>query len=274
MSRTDHKYDRDEIKRLFELGLSDKDIAQRLGHGTPGAFRTVQKIRIENGWKRSRGRKNKATFAEAAKIVDKISKPDGGAVDFSDMTPEKRVKFLKDRFDKSTRCKYVFKSMDDEEILLFQEEYFNIVCEIDDLSAAEEQGLFIAVYGFVLAFRAQRLAKEEAEQVTKCRKGDIKPEQAGYIICVNEAHERNYDKHMKLYSSLVDQLKLSRRQRLDKEVKSKKSFIDFIYELNDKDAQKGVAEEIRKLEKKSDDELKRLVDEGLLLGHFSGVDDG
>ena len=43
---------------------------------------------------------------------------------------------------------------------------------------------------------------------------------------------------------------------------------------SNRDAQKSVAEEIRRLEKKSDDELKRLVDEGLLLGHFSGVDDG
>jgi len=272
MSRTDHKYDRDEIKRLFDLGLSDKDIAQRLGHGTPGACRTVQRIRIENGWKRSRGRKNKATFVEAAKMVEKIKNSGGGAIDFSDMTPEQKIKFLKDRFDKSTRCKYVFKSMGVEEILLFQEEYFNIVCEVDDLSAAEEQSLFIAVYGFILAFRAQRLAKDEAEILEKCRSGEIARESAGYIMAVNEAHERNYDKHMKLYQNFVDQLKLSRRQRLDKEVKSKKSFIDFIYELSDKDAQKGVAEEITKLEKKSDEELKRLLDGGFLLGYFSGAD--
>ncbi len=271
--RTDHRYDKDEVKRLFDLGLSDKDIAQRLGHCTPTACRTVQKIRIENGWKRSRGRKNKATFVEAAKIVDQINRLDG-AVDFSDMTPEAKIKFLKNKFDKSTRCTYVFKSMSAEEILMFQEEYFNVVREVDDLSAAEEQSLFVAVYGFVLAFRAQRSAKEETEILEKCRKGKISRDEPEFIIAVNESHERNYDKHMKLYSSFIEQLKLSRRQRLDKEVKSKKSFIDFVYELADKDAQQGVAEEIRKLEKKSDDELKRLLDQGLLLGYFIGADNG
>lgn len=271
--RTDHRYDQEEIKRLFDLGLSDKEIAQRLGHDTSSAYRTVQKIRVDNGWKRSRGRKSKVAFAEGAKIIDKIHSVDG-AVDFSDMTPDARIKFLRDKFDKSTRCTYVFKSMSAEEILMFQEEYFNIVREIDDLSAAEEQSLFVAVYGFILAFRAQRAAKEESEMLNKCRKGVITRDEPEFIVAVNESHERNYDKHMKLYQNFIEQLKLSRRQRLEKEIKSKKSFIDFVYELADKDAQKGVAEEIRRLEKKSDDELKRLIKLGKLLGYFTGVDDG
>lgn len=271
--RTDHRYDKDEIKRLFELGLSDQEIAQRLGHDTPSAGRTVQKIRIENGWKRSRGRKSEVTFAEGAKIVEQINKVDG-AIDFSNMSPDERIKFLQNKFDKSTRCTYVFKSMNSEEILMFQEEYFNIVREIDDLSAAEEQSLFVAVYGFILAFRAQRSATEETNVLEKCRKGIISRDEPEFLIAVNECHERNYDKHMKLYSNFIEQLKLSRRQRLEKEIKSKKSFLDFVHSLADKDAQRGVAEEIRKLEKKSDDELKRLLKKGLLLGYFTGADNG
>lgn len=267
--RIDHIYDRQEVKRLFDLGLSDNEIAQRMGHCTPGACRTIQKIRIKNGWRRTRGRKNKATFAEAVKIVDEVNKLDG-AIDFSDMNPDERIKYLKDRFDKSTRCTYVFKSMNEEEILLFQEEYFNIVREVDNLSAAEEQSLFVAVYGFILAFRAQRAAKEEADWVEKCRKGSIARDDPRWIGVVNENYERNYDKHMKLYQTFVEQLKLSRKQRLENEIKTKKSLLDFVAELANKDAQQGVAETINKLEKKSDDELKRLLDKGLLLGYFSG----
>ena len=72
---------------------------------------------------------------------------------------------------------------------------------------------------------------------------------------------------MKLYQKGMSELKMSRSQRL-KEVRSQKqSLIDLAEELSNKNAQSEVADEIARLSKMKDDELKRLLD----LGHLYGI---
>ena len=128
--------------------------------------------------------------------------------------------------------------------------------------------LFLAIYELVLALRAQKHRKDDEDRVRDSRSGLIEQSDMRYLIKVGEEHDREYSSHMKNYQELIKRLKLSREQRLEREVKTKKTFLDYVYELSDEDAQKSVAEEIRRLNKLDNKELKRLVELGHLKGHF------
>lgn len=272
MVKKSDKYNHDHIKYLYQSGFSDKEIADKLGHRTPEAWRQVQKIRRRNGWLRSRGKATKALVQEHLQVFDNVK--DGDLAGFSELDPKERVKVLKQKFDKSARFRYMFGTLDPEEIDIFQSEYFQLVHTIKDLTLSEEQPLFMAVYELVLALRAQKQRKDEEEILKKCRKGEILQNDPRFIVSVSDKYDREYNTHMQHYQKLIESLKLSRKQRLEKVIQQKKSFIDYAVELSSEDAQKDVASTVTKLEKKSDKELKRLIDKGLLLGYFGALDDG
>lgn len=255
------RYDVEQIRTLFLAGMKDKEIAKKLGRHSPSAWRTIQKIRLKHGWERPTG-------ALPEPCDDSTSNDTTTPVSLSDMTSEERIAHLKRTFSTSQRFAYMFSTLDPDEVNIFQEEYFKVLHDVDDISMTEEQSLFLAIYELVLALRAQKNRKDEEDIVRQCRRGEMTEENPCFTIHVSERYEREYTAHMKQYQSLIDNLKLSRRQRLDKQIQGKKSFLDFAHELADSDAQKSVAEEIRKLNKLDNKELKRLIDSGYLLGYF------
>jgi hypothetical protein len=185
------------------------------------------------------------------------------------MSPTDRVRYFEKRFQDNPRFSYMFETLSAKEVEIFQKEYLKILMEIEDLNMTEEQSLFLATYELVLSLRAQKNRKMEEDQLERCKNGEIKPDSPHFIHVVSERHDKEYTAHMKQYQSLIENLKLSRKQRLDREIKAKKSFLDYAYEFSDEAAQKSIAEEIRRLNKLDDDELKRLIKEGYLLGYFS-----
>jgi len=257
------RYDVEQIRTLFLAGLSDKDIAKKLGRNAPNAWRTVQRIRLENKWERPTG-----APPEQSADTSQIERSAVTAQDLSDMSSEERITYLQQSLSSSHRFAYMFNTLDPDEVNIFQEEYFKVLRDVDDISMTEEQSLFLAIYELVLALRAQKNRKDEEELVRRSRNGEIDGDDPLFTTHVSERHEREYNAHMKQYQSLIDNLKLSRRQRLDKQIQGKKSFLDFAHELSDDDAQRSVAEEIRKLNKLDDAELTRLIEKGFLLGYF------
>ena len=183
------------------------------------------------------------------------------------MSRSERIEFLKVKFEASARFRYMFDTISDNEKEIFQEEYFNVIQEIDDLTMTEEQGLFIAVFELVLALRAQRNRKREEDLLKDCRDGKITSNDPRFITKVDSKYDKEYADHLKAYTSSISELKLSRKQRLNQSI-SKKSFLDFANEVAEKKAQESIAETIRQMNKRKDEELSRLIENGLLLGYF------
>ena len=87
---------------------------------------------------------------------------------------------------------------------------------------------------------------------------------------VDDKYQREYDQHMKMHQKIMEGLKMSRSQRL-KEVRSQKqTLVDLAEELSSKNAQSEVADEIERLSRLKDNELKKLYDDGHLHGIFEG----
>lgn len=262
-------FDPSKIKQLFDEGFDDKKIALQLGHTAPNSWRSVQRIRVDNGWTRRRGVKKKPSGAlsdESSSSMQQIKKT--AITDFSRMNPDERVDFLRERFKKSSRFINMSKTMNKDEMEVFQEEYFAIIRDVDDVSLTEEQALFFAIFDLILAMRAQIHRQAEEKILIDCREGRIAQTDPRYIVTINERWDKEYNSHIKSYKEFIDNLKLSRRQRLDKQKQTKQTILDFVIELSQHDHQVSIAEVIRKIESESVEELQRLIDNKLLLGYF------
>lgn len=241
-----------EVEKVHELylkGLSDKDIGQEVGRSP----RAVFDLRKRNGWTKNVSREKDTVIS----------------ISMEDMTKTQRIEHLRERFNNSPRCKQMLQILNGTELELFQDEYFKLLGEIDNITAAEEQSLFLAVFEFVLAFQAQQNRAEEEDKVKKTKLGIHKIKDPDYRLQVSERWNKEYVDHMRTYRDLIGTLKLSREQRLKDEIKTKKSFLDFAQSMNDKDVQASIATEILELNKKTDEELKRLFEKGYVFGDIN-----
>lgn len=265
------KYNINEIEALINAGFSDKEIANQLGHDKPTAWRRIQDIRLKYGFKRKKGVKSPSNLTDGSKTIDVMRSIDKNPLvieNFNKMSIDDKIKFLEDKFISSSRFRMIWQTLTIEEKLTFQEEYFNIIRDIDNLNLTEEQSLCMAIYELILAFRSQIDLKKQRDLLDECQAGRITKNDPRFIFKVDDSLEKSYQLHLKSYTDFIRSLKLSREQRLTKGRDGKKTFLDFLSEVTTSDAQQSVAEKIRQLNKLQDDELKRLVDEGLILGYF------
>ena len=184
-----------------------------------------------------------------------------------EMSREERFRFIEGRLQGSARFRMVFKNFDNEEKELFIDEYLNVIKSTDTLTEVEDQAVFAAILEFVLGVQA--LNRKEVEEKLRDRtlSGEFDEGDPRYRRHVDDKYQKEYDQHMKLHQKGMSELKMSRAQRL-KEVRSQKqTLVDLAETLSNKNAQSEVADEIERLSKLKDDELKRLLD----LGHIHGV---
>ena len=185
-----------------------------------------------------------------------------------EMSREERFKYIESRLKGTARFRLAFKSFDPEEREVFIEEYLNIIRSTETLTEAEEQALFASILELILAFQSLNRKEEEEKLRDLSMSGEIPETDPRFRRFVDEKYQKEYDQHMKLYQKGMEQLKMSRQQRL-KEVRSQKmTLVDLAEALSSKNAQSEVAEEIEKLSKIKDEELKRLLEEGHLHGIF------
>ena len=128
----------------------------------------------------------------------------------------------------------------------------------------QEQALFASILELILAFQALNRKEMEEEWRDQSLQGTIKDTDPKFRRIVDDKYHREYDQHMKLYQRGMEQLKMSRKDRLQEVRSQKQTLIDLAEELSTKNAQSEVADEIERLAKMKDEELKRLLD----LGHL------
>jgi hypothetical protein len=240
------------ILKLHSEGHKDAYIADQLGWDNPTSVRSVARYR-------------KQIKSEQVEIVEQHDEEKT----LDEMSRFERYDLLKLRLPDSPRCKMVFESLTEQEQKFFLDEYFRIIKETDSLTAPEEQSLFAATVEFVLAYRALAFAKREQDYYQESLDGAITEDDIRYRRNdKSETYQKQYDTHMKLNSKNMDTLKMNRKDRM-KEVRSeRRTLVDLAQELSNKNAQASAAEEIERLSKLKDDELKRLLDNNYLRGVF------
>jgi hypothetical protein len=161
-----------------------------------------------------------------------------------------------------------FKSFDDIEKDVFVDEYMNVMRSTDTLTEVEEQSLFTAILELILAFQALNRKEMEEKWREASLRGEIPDTDPKYRRHVDAKYQTEYDQHMKLNQKIMEGLAMARKDRV-KEIRSQKqTLLDLAESLSHKNAQSEAADDIGRLSKMRDDELKRLIDGGHLYGVF------
>lgn len=261
-ARTISDIEKQTIHKLAAEGKSDAQIADILGWTHKGKVRSVAQIRRKDG---PANQKFAVKMAATGQSLEQMSKAE-------------RITFLHQGFETNLRTKLTFENFSNNEKDLFRQEYFNALKSIESLTEAEEQQLFIAILEYVKAMRAMQVQSSEERLYAESMRGQIKK----HITGLNGASEINpnwratvdprfaeeYDTHLKAYREIMDDLKLSRKQRLDKIKSDKKTLVEVAVELSNIDAQAQAAEDIERLSKETNETLQEMLKNGYLLGKF------
>lgn len=252
--------DKLKIVQAVALGHDDTTIAKLLGWKNKGAVRSVG--------------------IQRRKLVkDGKPKPEI-QVGLDQMTKEDRFVYIQSQFAHSPRTRFVIDTFGKEERELFTDEYFRVLGSTDSINEAEEQQLFTAMLEFTLAMKALRMKIYEEELYSKSMRGQLQstvedPNDPTKRVSnpifrhqVDPRYETEYNSHLKNYEKFMDTLKMSRKQRLDRIKQDRKSLVDVAMHLSSKDAQNTAADEIERLTKMQDKELKEMIANGYLLGVF------
>lgn len=185
-----------------------------------------------------------------------------------------RNEYLAARLRLSPRYQTIIsKGLSPEERDLFEYEYSQLIKSMDSLTEAEEQMLFTALHEYVLSHRAGSIKSELERCVQETLSGMWKDGDIRFRTVVPNKYSDEQESHLKRYESLMDKLKLSRSQRLDKVKDTKKTLVDVARDLTTSEQQARVADEIERIERVTDKELKRMLASGYLYGLF-GIEQG
>lgn len=185
-----------------------------------------------------------------------------------EMTRDERAIFIEGKLQNTPRFRIAFSNFSEEAKEVFVGEYVQIIKSTDTITEVEEQALFASILEFVLALQALSRKEREEQWFEQSVNGLIPETDPRFRRFVDDRYNKEYDAHMKLYQKGQEQLKMSRSQRL-KEVRSQKqTLVDLASELSSKNAQAEVAEEIERLSKCKDEELKKMITEEHLYGIF------
>lgn len=250
-----------KIVKLAESGKSDTEIAAELGWNEKltDPERAVAKQRYKLGLKK----RGPDSPLKDNKLKTKLLEL---------MTKDERYEFIKSSIDSNPRNRLVFQSFSHEEKLCFLDQYYSVIQSTESINEAEEQQLFAAIVEYVLAFRSLRLKSEEELCVEETLRGEHDKDDPRYRLSVHKSFNEEYNTHLKNYQDLFEQLKLSRKQRLDRiRTDSKKTLVDLALELSTTSIQALAADEIEKLSLARDEELKKMIEEKTILGNFGDI---
>lgn len=242
---------RNKIYELEDTGMSYTEIANQMASLYPAEWNSKNAAR---------------TVARIIKEREPVAKIDDRTLD--EMTREDRSSFIEERLQQTPRFRMAFKSFEKDEKDVFIDEYLKVIKSTDTLTEVEEQALFASILELILAFQALNRKEMEERWRDQSMRGEIEETDPKYRRHVDNKYQQEYDQHMKLYQKSMEQLKMSRKDRL-KEVRSQKqTLLDLAESLSFKNTQTEAANEIERLSKLRDEELKRLIDGGFLHGVF------
>lgn len=253
-------FSEDEKRAVLDMhreGLSNVEIAKRMA------------ARFPDHWD------NKSGHRAAARIIASEDIAEGAASivldtekTLDEMTREERYRFIEERLKDTPRFRATFRNFNEDDKELFTDEYLGILKSIDTLTEAEEQMLFTSVLEFVLGIQSLNRKQVEENLFQRSVTGEISQDDPLFRRFMDDKYQKEYDQHMKLYQKGMSELKMSRRERLDKVKTERRTLIDVAEDLSSKSAQADAANAIEELSRKRDEELKIMLNNGYLHGVF------
>lgn len=246
-------YTDEDIKRILALHLEGKtpqEIAEILRPGAAQAWRKIKKIIDANSIN--------AEMITAAPDMPQAEKQ------LINMGLEERTKYIVSNFAKSARGKAILNSLLVDEKNLFLEEYNRVHSEMESLTAAEDQMLIGGILSYILGLRASQ-ALAMCEKVFKdLMDGRILATDPKVVAAGRaEAHKNEMTNRMKDYREVMEKLKATRDKRLDRIRDTKYTFADLVVNMADKEYQASIIDDIIRLNRSEEEELKRLIEGGL-----------
>jgi hypothetical protein len=247
-------------ERWSSENLSYAEIAKRLANEFPENWKDLTSPERAVGRLLKQAREGIAAVA-AIKSIKTLD----------EMTREERHMFISSKLQTTPRFRLTFKNFTQDERDLFTEEYLSVIHSTDTITEAEEQSLFAAILELVLALQALNRKEQQELWHDMTKNGKIQENDPKYTAHLNTAdrYGKEYDQHMKLYQKGMEQSKMARHQRLKESNTERKSLVDLAEELSSKSARSSAAEEIERLSRLRDEELKKMIENGYILGKFS-----
>jgi hypothetical protein len=265
MPKTFSQEERTLAMQWSDDGLTYAEIAKRLSNDFPDNWKDLKSPERAIGRLLKQAREQKASVVDPLKSNSKVPEKT-----LDEMTREERHVFISHKLQSTPRFRLTFRNFGDDEKDLFMEEYLSVIKSTDTITEAEEQALFAAVLELVLALQALSRKEQQESWYEQTKNAAFDEEDSRYTPHLGgaEKYAKEYDNHMKLYQKGMEQNKMARHQRLKQSNTERKSLVDLAEELSSKNARSTAADDIEKLSKLRDEELKDMIANGYILGKF------
>lgn len=252
-----------EVLRLAAEGWTQKQIAERLRPGVKSAFRSVGDIIRED-------RKQKVQQAQSTDhqtVSGTQASPQSPSSQPHAIFPGSSTSSIKlpDSMSTSLSAQEFMTMMDDDQKKVFIATYESLRGDADEesLTKAENEMLIRASFANVKYLRAQSMVSlaeniilaDMEGMLTDSDEDNAKKRFAGR----GDNYKKDAEQWHKEYMELLNDLKLTRKQRLDKIKDTRNTFLDLQNELMQKVRQQSIIEEIKRINNATDEEFRRMA---------------
>ncbi len=238
------------IKRLFAEGYTYKMIGERLRPGIPSAWRSIGDIVRE---------RIKPTLTPVGSGL-----PVATTNAIVQLHPSNTIE-LPDSLEDSLTAREMLGMLDDEQRDLFLATYEDLIGESDEeqVTRAEKEMLLKASFAHVCSLRAARKINQCEGYLMMDLNGQLgdsdadkaKKRMAGRA----DTYKKEYELYNKEYVEMLQGLKMTRAQRLDKIKDTRNTLLDLQAELVRKARQESIVDEIKKINMATREEFERMA---------------
>lgn len=257
MSVARRRWSPDEKRTVLQLHKEDytyRQIAEKLRPGVASAWRSVGEIVRES-----------RNQTESQTITDQ---PVGSGTQQHQIVAP-RVKHaskieLPETMADSLTAREFLTMMDDDQRAIFVATYEDLRGDADEesLTRAENEMLIRAAFSNVKYLRAQSLLNVSESYLMLDMEGGLADNDEGKarrrFAGRGDAYKKEAEQWQKEYMDYLTELKLTRRQRLDKIKDTRNTFLDLQQELSNKIQQDSMVEDIKRINKATTDEFHRM----------------
>lgn len=258
MSVARRQYTPDEIKKMIALdadGWTYQQIADQIRPGVKSAWRSVGEIIRRE---REASLPSSTLSDPPTTTVPRASSVNSRAIGGSKVT-------MPDTMLNSGSAREFFSMLDDDERSLFVSHYEDLRGEADDeqLTVAENEMLIRASFVNVRYIKSQRMLGLCENYMMMDLEGELGDSDADKnkkrLAGRGDTYRKEADQWSKEYKELLDGLKLTRKQRLEKIKDNRNTFLDLQQELMTKARQSSIVEEIKRINMATREEFFRMA---------------
>lgn len=248
-----------EVLRLAGEGYTHKQIAEKLRPGVKSAFRSVGEIIREHRRRES----EQAAQTESTKPSHN-TQPTASRASVPLFSRSSSSVQLPDNMDSLTAQEFM-NMMDDDQKKIFISHYQDLRGEMDEesLTRAENEMLIRAAYSNVKYLRAQSMLSLAENYLLADMEGGLtdsdEDKAKRRFAGRGDAYKKEAEQWHKEYMELLNDLKLTRKQRLDKIKDTRNTLLDLQNELTSKLKRDSIVEDIKRINKATIEEFHRMA---------------